>query len=157
MTEVERIADQLERACAGEAWHGPSLGEVLVGVTAREAAARPVAGAHSIWEIVLHLAAWEGAVRRRLGGDAARLTPEEDWPAASGGGEAAWGQALAALDAERRALHEAVCALSDESLNARVPGKDYSVYFMLQGVIQHNLYHAGQIALLRKMPPAEGR
>ena len=81
MREAERIADQLKRAYEGEAWHGPSLMEVLEGVTPESAAARPVNGAHSIWEIVSHIHAGREIVRRRLEGDTemARETTESDW------------------------------------------------------------------------------
>ncbi|HWW76547.1 MAG TPA: DinB family protein, partial [Pyrinomonadaceae bacterium] len=81
MREVERIADQLKRAHEGGAWHGPSVGELLAGVSAEQAAARPFEGAHSIRELVAHIEAWERAILRRLGGDPAAIydTPE-DWP-----------------------------------------------------------------------------
>jgi uncharacterized damage-inducible protein DinB len=65
MNEVQRIVDQLRRAFEGEAWHGPAVMQILEGITAAQAAAHPASGAHSIWEIVLHIAAWEGAVSRR--------------------------------------------------------------------------------------------
>lgn len=140
----------MKRAYEGIAWHGPSVRELLNGVTAETAAARPLAGAHSIWEIVLHSAAWEAAVRRRLQGQPIELTPEEDWPAVTDTGEAAWQAALAALDAGDRQLREAISHLSDADLDKTVEGQPYTIYFMLHGVIQHDLYHAGQIGLLKK-------
>jgi hypothetical protein len=66
--ENVRIADQLKRAFEGDAWHGPAVLEVLQGVTARAAASKPIPGAHSIWELVLHIAAWDGVIRRRMEG-----------------------------------------------------------------------------------------
>ncbi len=80
MNEIERIEQQLKLAFEGGAWHGPGVLETLEGVTAKQAAAHPVAGAHSIWELVVHIAAWEDACRRRLGGDRAELSTAEDWP-----------------------------------------------------------------------------
>ncbi len=151
MNDVEFLADQFERAYRGAAWHGPGLREVLAGVTAEQAAAKPAPGAHSIWELVNHAGAWIGAVRRRLGGEALDLSAEQDWPIVDGGGEAGWQQTLAALDDEQRRLREAIGALPLEGLRAHVPGTEYSVRFMLEGVIQHNLYHAGQIAMLKKL------
>ena len=78
--ETDRLVDQLQRSFEGEAWHGPAVLDALRGVSAEEAHAHPVAGAHSIWELVLHLAATYRLVLRRLQGDATYLTPEEDWP-----------------------------------------------------------------------------
>ena len=73
MRETERIADQLKRAHEGGAWHGPAIDELLRGVTAGQAAARPFEGAHSIWELVAHAEAWERAILRRLGCDPAQI------------------------------------------------------------------------------------
>jgi len=150
MTEVARIQDQARRAFEGEAWHGPSLGEVLAGVDFRMAAARPLPRAHGIWEIVLHLTAWKEAVRRRLEGEAVELAPEQDWPAPPKPGEARWNRALDALERSHRQLLAALSEMTDRGLAKGVPGKDYSFYFMLHGAVQHDLYHAGQIAVLRK-------
>jgi uncharacterized damage-inducible protein DinB len=151
MNDVDFLADQLQRAYRGAAWHGPSLSEVLTGVTAEQAAAKPNASLHSIWEITLHMAAWISAVRRRLAGDVAELSDAEDWPAIDSTSAAAWRQSLAALEEQQNRLREATGALADTALKSRVTGTEYSVRFMLNGVIQHNLYHAGQIALLKKM------
>lgn len=150
MSRSEAIIDQLHRAYAGEAWHGPSLREILTGVAAPVAKAKPIPGAHSIWELVLHINAWMIAARRRLAGDPAELSAKEDWPAIASHTEDAWQQTLAALEREHTALREAIRQLSDDELRAKIPGADYSATFMLNGVIQHNLYHAGQIALLKK-------
>ncbi len=73
MTESVRLADQLRRAFEGNAWHGDSLLELLAGVDAKTAAAKPIKDAHSIWELVLHIAAWDDAVRRRTAGEAVNL------------------------------------------------------------------------------------
>ena len=154
MSEAVRIADQLRRAFSGEAWHGDSLFEILGGVTAAQAAARPIAGAHSIWELVLHIAAWDGAVRRRMGGVAVTLSDAENFPAVTDAGEAAWRAALAEVRRIHEELVAAVAALPDSRLYEMVPGKEgahYTFYYMLHGVVQHELYHAGQIALVKKM------
>src|SRR5208283_2460455 len=95
MSESARIADQMRRAFDGEAWHGDSLTEILEGVTAARAAAHPITGAHSIWELVLHIAAWDGAVLRRLGGAAVELSDAENFPAVREASEAAWRKAVA--------------------------------------------------------------
>jgi uncharacterized damage-inducible protein DinB len=149
-TEIDRITDQLKRAVEGEAWHGPSLQETLADISAETAAARPLAEAHTAWEIALHIGAWLTGVRRRLEGHPVELSHEEDWPAMGEKSEAAWERARASLDGEYRELYDAVRGLSDESLERIVPGRDYNVYFMLHGVIQHILYHTGQIGVLKR-------
>ncbi len=154
MSEAARIADQLRRAFDGEAWHGDSVFEILEGVTAARATARPIKGAHTIWELVLHIAAWDGAVLRRLGGAAVELSDAENFPPVTDASDAAWRRALAEVRRVHEKLVAAVAALPDSRLDEIVPGKEgahYTFYYMLHGVVQHELYHAGQIAILKKM------
>jgi uncharacterized damage-inducible protein DinB len=151
MTEIERIVDQLKRAYEGKAWHGPAVCEVLAGITAEQAARRPLASAHNIWELVVHIGVWEAFVRRRLEGELITdVPPEQDWPPVTATDEAAWQRALVQLEEGHMRLRNAIAALPDSRLSEIVPGMDYSIYFMLHGVVQHDLYHAGQIALLKK-------
>lgn len=151
MREVERIAEQLRRAYEGEAWHGPSVKEALAGVTATVAAARPLNGAHSIWEITLHILAGEEIVLARLEGERRGVTEEEWWPQASSDkGEESWRALLEALDAANLKLREATTALSDERLEQPIVEGMSTTYITLHGLIQHDLYHAGQIMLLKK-------
>ena len=154
MTEATRIADQLRRAFGGEAWHGDSVFEILDGVTAAQAAAHPIKNAHSIWELVLHIGAWDGAVLRRLGGVAVELSDAENFPQVTDASETAWRTALARVRRVHEELVAAVATLPESRLYEMVPGKEgahYTFYYMLHGVAQHELYHAGQIALLKKM------
>ena len=154
MSEAARIADQLRRAFSGDAWHGDSVFEILEGVTAAQAAARPIARPHTIWELVLHIAAWDDAVLLRLGGAAATLSDAQNFPSVTDTSEAAWRTALAHVRRVHEALIAAVAVLPDSRLDEIVPGKEgahYTFYYMLHGVVQHELYHAGQIALLKKM------
>lgn len=148
LTETARIADQLHRAYVGPAWHGPSLNEILSGVTESQASNRPIPGAHNIWELVLHITAWLRIARERLSAESVRaIPPEEDWPPVAG----AWADALAELDTAVRALEEGVREFPEDRLNRRVPAVEpQSFYGLLHGVVQHTLYHAGQIALLKK-------
>ena len=151
MREVERIADQLRRAHEGGAWHGPAVDELLKGVTAEQAAARPFGGAHNIWELVAHVEAWERAILRRLHGDAAQIyNTEEDWSQVSGATEEAWAAARRRLTETYLALREAVLALDDARLGEPILPNMSTVYVSLHGVVQHTLYHAGQVALVRK-------
>lgn len=150
-SEATRIADQLRRAFYGSAWHGPALLELLGDIDALAAAAKPLPKVHSIWELVLHTAAWDGAVHRRLGGEKLQLKGEQNFPRVPKPTEAAWRKAVAETRRAHDALVEAVAALPDSRLGHRVPGKRYDFYHMLQGLAQHELYHAGQIAILKKV------
>jgi uncharacterized damage-inducible protein DinB len=150
LSESERIADQIRRSLHGEAWHGPSVFEAVRDVSWQVAAERPVRGAHSIWELVLHLIVWHEVALKRLAGEAFDPTPDQDWPDAPDATAAAWAHTTEALESAASALIAAVAKLSDEALEADAPGRDHSVYVMLQGVAQHNAYHAGQIVILSK-------
>jgi uncharacterized damage-inducible protein DinB len=151
MSQVESLADQLERAFRGGAWHGPAVAETLAGVDEAAAAARPVSGAHSIWEIVHHLTVWNDVPRRRLDGERLQnLPPERDWPPVADTSAGAWRAALAALEEAHATLHERVLDLTDGQLDDPVTGSDSTVRGTLFGVLQHNAYHAGQITTLRK-------
>jgi uncharacterized damage-inducible protein DinB len=148
--EVERIQNQLERAFTGEAWHGPSLLELLADVDATKAAAHPIAAAHSIWELVLHIATWDKAVASRLGGNSGKVSAEENFPAINDTSEAAWQQAIETLKRNHRELIEAMSSVEESRLDAPVVEGMSSVYVHMHGAVQHDLYHAGQIALLKK-------
>jgi uncharacterized damage-inducible protein DinB len=150
MSEIQTIIDELKNIHDGEAWHGPSLKEILSGVTAEQAAAKPLANAHSIWELALHISAWEGVLTRRLAGLRMDEPEEGDFPAVTDTSEEAWRRTLTRLDETHRRLIEAVSTLTDERLRETVVGKDYTVEYMLRGLWRHHVYHAGQIALLKK-------
>lgn len=149
-SEVERIQNQLHRAFAGEAWHGPSLGELLADVKAPQAAARPIAGAHSIWELVLHIAAWDKAVAARLGGGRGAVTDEENFPAVNDTSEGSWQKAIETLKQNHQELMEAMGQVEESRLDEPIVEGMPSVYVHLHGAVQHDLYHAGQIAVLKK-------
>jgi uncharacterized damage-inducible protein DinB len=151
MTETHRINSQLKRAQEGQAWHGPSLRELLEGVTAEQAAARPIPNAHSVWELVNHVIAWEQIARKRLEGAEESVVPDEvNFPPVTDTSEAAWQATLRSLETSHRSLRESIRKIDDTKLEEITPGTRYSIYFLLHGVIQHDLYHAGQIALLKK-------
>jgi len=152
--EISRLLDQLERAYDGEAWHGMPVRELLSGVTFRTAAARPIAGGHTIWELVTHISYWLDAAARRLGGEAVDPVNDEDWPAMPSQSAAAWEGALAELEAAHQRLLAAVRRLSEADLDGPVPGHDYNRFVLVHGVLQHTLYHAGQIALLKRAATA---
>lgn len=150
MTEIERIVEQMKRAYEGEAWHGSSVRETLAGISAQQAIARPIPNAHSIWELVLHIAAWKVAIRRRLEGDRAELSGQEDWPPVTETSKAAWTAATDMLEQAHRNLIAAVARLDESALHQPILPRMPSVYVTLHGVIQHDLYHTGQIGILKK-------
>jgi uncharacterized damage-inducible protein DinB len=150
-TELERLELQIQRSFEGPAWHGPSVLQALQGLTAHGAHAHPVTGAHSVWELVLHLAGTYGLVLRRLAGEDAQLTPEQDWPPVPEPTESGWRDAIRSLEDLNGRVRSAVLrfdpGLLDEPLCANVA---YTAYTQFIGITQHDLYHAGQIAILRK-------
>jgi len=152
MTESARLADQIRRAFEGDAWHGDPLLKILKDVDSQLAAARPIPNAHSIWELVLHIRAWDDVVRRRTSG-AVRLNTKENFPQIKDISEAAWKSTLKVLRATHNDLVKTVESFPASRLHEQVPGKKqnyYNFYFMFSGIAQHELYHAGQIALLKK-------
>lgn len=152
MSETSRIADQINRSLVGEAWHGPAVFEPLEGITARQAAAHPLENTHSIWELVIHLAVWAEETRDRYhGGGRDRLTPEQDFPGLpEPSDEAAWEAAKKRL----LAAHESWCVelgkIDPSHLYPPQREKFPSLYVILHGLVAHNLYHAGQIVLIKK-------
>jgi uncharacterized damage-inducible protein DinB len=154
MSQTARLADQIRRAFEGGAWHGDSIKELLAGVSADTAAARPIKNAHNIWELVLHIAAWDDAVLRRTGGTAVELTDEQNFPPVKDTTPASWRRTVSHLEQTHNKLINAVASFPDVRLRDQVPGKAedyYDFYYMFSGIVQHELYHAGQIALLKKM------
>ena len=150
-TEVNRLEEQLRRALEGEAWHGPSVLELLAGVSAAQAASHPIHGAYSIWELVLHLSTDYELILRRLAGDGRQLTAAEEWPACPAPTEENWQLTVQELKDLNKKLREAVRDFPVERLDdPLVSGVPFTAYSQFIGVTQHNLYHAGQIALLKR-------
>src|SRR5262245_52464011 len=151
MGELARIEDQLRRAMEGWPWRGPGVMDLLDGVTAEQAAARPIAGAHSIWELVLHLGGAYRLVRRRLRGDATPLALDEDWPPVPDPTADNWQAAVAGLRALNGEARRAVLGFDSDRLDRPlVAVPPYTAYTQFVGLTQHDLYHAGQIALLKR-------
>lgn len=154
MSELNRIRDQFQRAFDGDPWHGPPVLALLDGVTAEQAAAHPIPGAHSIWELALHIGAWESACKRRLAGDPAQLGDNENWPPVSDTSEAAWEKTKQNLITNHRELLQAIESADESRLDEPIindPQTEYSsVYVTLHGGVQHDAYHAGQIAILKR-------
>jgi uncharacterized damage-inducible protein DinB len=157
MSEITRIIDELSREYDGDPWHGSSLAAILEGVTAEQASAIPVADAHSIWELVLHVTAWKNEVRSRVSGAPAGAPREGDWPAVGDPSELRWAAARERLHRAHRDLLAAIAEVPEARLDAptsdpreQSPGAGVSHYVLLHGAVQHDVYHAGQIALVKK-------
>ena len=149
--EAQRLAEQVRRSYEGGAWHGPSLGELLEGVTAEEAARRPLPAAHSIWELVHHVEAWEREALLTLQGKTYEShSGDRDWPPVATTTAESWQAALERLRSASLALVAAIGEIDDHKLEEVVAGREFTYYVLLHGVVQHNLYHAGQIALLKR-------
>jgi len=150
-TELQRIEEQLQRAFERDAWHGPAVLETLEGLSAEQAHARPIAGAHTVWELVLHLSGSYRLVLRRLRGDGSPLTPAEDWPQVPAPTDENWRETVRGLRALNEEVRAAVRKFPAERLDQPlVATPAYSAYTQFIGLTQHDLYHAGQISLLKR-------
>ncbi len=157
MSVRANLGQRLLTVWNGEPWHGPSSRTVLHDVTAEEAAAHPLRGAPSIWEIVLRMSDRTEEVTRRVGGAAARAPARDDRSAATDTSPEAWIAAQAALLAARRALLAAIEAAHEEDLYLKVPpsadgtsGPTYSRSETAGGLADHDIHSLGQIELLTK-------
>ncbi len=139
MRPTERYLDQLNRAFGGEAWYGPPLRNLLDGVSEDQAKQHPIKGAHSILELVVHVRTWMDVVARRIATSEKEFTTTEDWSDLSG---TSWANTLEELENAESRLNDAVARLNDARLE---PAHDE-----ILGILQHNVYHTGQIVILKK-------
>ena len=150
MSEVDRIKDQFVRTSIGQAWHGPAVLESLEGVSLKQALARPIISAHTIAELALHIKAWVNITTIRLEGKAFNASAEDDWPEVNIASEEEWTKEIESLKESVNRLAASISSFQESRLDGLAAGQNYSNYFMLHGLIQHNVYHAGQISLLKK-------
>lgn len=151
METLEQIADQLQRAFDGAAWHGDAMLQILRNITPEQAACRPLPQAHTIWELVRHIAAWEDVLLKSLRGEPyVMLHGDDDWPPVGDASAAAWMAEIERLKTITTQLIEAMRSFPESRLHETIPGQNFTFYVALHGVVQHNLYHAGQIAILKK-------
>lgn len=150
MTRAEQLTDLLNRSFYKDAWYGPALMELLEGISAEQATARPIAAAHSIWELVGHIAAWKKSVAEWLAGELGGVAKDQNFPLAANASETAWQATIQTLKATHKKLETRVIALSDDQLSSNIPGQDFTPYYLVESIIQHDIYHAGQIAVLKK-------
>ena len=158
MSETDVLLDELRRGYDGDPWHGSSARAILDDITAREAAARPIPDAHTIWEILLHATAWSNEVSRRLATGVGAAAPEEgDWPPVGETTDAAWQATRRAHEETHRRLVTALDQFPSERASERfgternpAAGSGVTYTVMLHGLAQHDAYHMGQISLLKK-------
>jgi hypothetical protein len=151
------LLDGLAEAFHKKSWHGPNLQNALRGVTVRQAAWRPGVDRHNIWELALHAAYWKYVVRRRIAGDkrsgfvlkGSNFFPRPE--AGTGPSEDAWRNDIAILETEHKILCEAVAKLRGRR-RVDKPIWEATVH-LIRGAAAHDLYHAGQIRLLRRLCP----
>ncbi|HEX9915073.1 MAG TPA: DinB family protein [Candidatus Bathyarchaeia archaeon] len=150
MNEVKFLIDQLKTTFSGDSWHGPSVMKTLEGIDAGQAAARPLGERHTVWELVDHMTYWLEEVLKSLK-DRRVPKPDKvvDWPG-MGGGEGQWRQSVGRLEAAVNMLVDELATWTNGDLEKTVAGANYNYRQMLHGVIHHNLYHAGQIAILKR-------
>jgi len=156
-SEPSRIIDQLVHAHTGDPWHGSPVVAVLKGVTAEQAAQRPPNGAHSIWELVLHMTGWRNEVAARITGKTAGEPEGGDYPAIGKPTTERWTAALEALDAAHRRLVDMTRGLSEEQLwrptkdsrdRVRTPARDRAARRVSRGADRHPEEDSGILRLV---------
>ena len=152
METCEHIANQLSRASDGHAWHGDSLMQLLSDIDAQQAANKTLQNIHSIWEIVLHIIAWEQVAITCLEGQPyTMIHGEDDWPPVNTPSPDAWQSTVQNLRDSTSALNALIIDFQERRLHEPVSGQPFTYYQLFHGLVQHNLYHAGQIGILKKL------
>lgn len=162
MPERDRLLDSLRRVHDGTPWHGPSRADVLRDVTAAEAAYRPSADAHTVWEIVLHMRSWTEEVLKRAQGSVPGEPEHGDWPAMpSPHNDANWRATLTSLNEAHAALLRFVAAMPESKRATLVadrpddaPESGITQRAMIRSLAEHDVYHTGQLALLKRLARA---
>jgi len=150
MSESKRLANEVRKALDGEAWHGPTWKDNLDGVGRDAAIYRSIPEAHTIAELVLHATTWHDVVRRRIEGETPEVTSDQDWPVAAFADDATWNAAVARLFETGKALAATIEKVPEQKLLEKRPGVDGTWYELISGELQHVLYHAGQVGILKK-------
>jgi hypothetical protein len=151
---VDLLLRLIDQAYDHKSWHGPNLRGSIRRVEAALAARRPAKNRHCIWEIVMHAAYWKYTVRRRLLGEKRGSFPckGSNWFAVPVPlSEHGWQEAVALLDATHRTMREAVAALRPADLDFAPPGSKTSNFAVVSGIAAHDVYHAGQIQLVKRL------
>jgi uncharacterized damage-inducible protein DinB len=152
-TESQRIYELLKNSWDGDMWHGPNLTGILKDIDWEKAFKKPAAGSHNIYELVQHMITWRRFVLEQLKGNESyrvELNSELDWPTIYKHSEGSWQEALDELHKNQRELVEFVKDFEDSRLEEIVPGRKFTWYTLLQGIIHHDIYHSAQISTLKK-------
>ena len=149
MTEIQQLVERYDQTLNGDAWYGDPIWKILQGIDARCAVAQLIPGTHTIWQLVMHMEFWERIAARRFSGP---VTPDEagNFLATPAPNEAEWQKTLESFHASNREFRDVITRLDSGSLDSNTPGGQRSFRYELVGVIEHHIYHAGQIALLKK-------
>ena len=150
MSEKEQLLDELQKVYRGDAWHGESLSEILSGISAAKAFAKPIPAAHSIWEISLHIAAWNETFTERLLGGVRPEPKDGDFPVIGDSSEKGWKDTLKRVETAQQKLIDAVKNLREEDFSKQFANRDFTLSFFLHGIVRHIVYHSGQIGVLKK-------
>ncbi len=150
MSEVDRILHRYDEVLRGAAWHGDPMWQILEGISPKTAAARPLPDAHTIWEIVMHMIFWEEVATERLAGHRAGLVEERNFPPMPELSSETWARTLDQLRASNERFREALAKLDPGKLYDFSAAGKRTFYDEAHGLIEHHVYHLGQIALLKK-------
>lgn len=149
MNEIEFLVDQLRTTFNGDSWHGPNLVKTLDGIDLYDAGTRYLADRHTIWELTNHITYWLDEVYKSVKDVTALNHEGNDWPE-MGTTEAEWTQSLSRVEEVVNMLIDELVSWTNEGLARPVPGSNFTFKQMLHGLIHHNLYHSGQINILKK-------
>jgi len=150
MSEVERILAHYDGVLSGNAWHGDPVWPMLESISAEQAAAHAISNVHTIWELVMHMVFWEEVAAQRLTGKPAGLIEARNFPAQPVATEENWRQTLGEFRASNRAFRQALAKLDPGKLSQLTAAGKRTYYGEAHGVIEHHVYHLGQIVVLKK-------
>lgn len=156
--EINQLDEMFRGAAQGKTWHGQSVWETLKNISAEEAAAHPIPDSHSIWDYLLHIINWREYAIQILSNDEPyiiELNTEKDWTTITDFSQEAWKTALELYKKSTDELSEAIKKIDDSKLEEIVPKQNFTFHTVLHGVIQHDIYHSGQIVLLKKILKAK--
>lgn len=154
MDSVKLLLQVIDESYERKAWHGPNLRGSIRGLTAKEAAERPGPGRHNIWEIVVHCAYWKYIVRRRILGERKGSFPLKgsNWfERPETNSVQAWKRDIELLDITHATMREAMADLDSTNLQVIPRGSKVSNAHIISGIASHDVYHAGQIQLLKRL------